>query len=158
MLRTHGVVLATLIIARCGDPATAPTPVPSVHLELRIASGDVVEAFASAHNAQAQPIYYAAGCGAEDGIWFDVIGPDGRAVSVTPPGVRPACATAMAMLAPRARLESSLRFDGTLYDRLGQPYAAPAGRYFVIARFRWWPTPAATESVVLEEREAFLWD
>jgi len=157
MLRTHGVVLATLIIARCGDPVTAPPAVPAVIFELRVASGAVVEAHASALNARAQPIYYADGCGDEDGIWFEVIGPDGRVVSVTPPGARPVCATRMAMLAPRARLASVLRFDGTLYDRLGEPYTAPPGRYVVIARFRWWPAPEADESVVLEERAVFLW-
>ena len=157
MLRTQGIVLATLIIARCGDPATAPIYPQPVHLELRLATGTVVVVQARAVNSHGQSIYYAEGCGEEDGIWFDCIGPDGRAVRVTPPGGRPACASSLVQLALGASVESSFRFDGTLYDDQGSPYAAPAGRYHVIAHFRYWPAPDAVDAVVLEAGTNFQW-
>ena len=156
MLRTHGIVLATLIIARCGDPATPPYPVP-VRLELRLATGTVVVAQARAVNSHGLSIYYAEGCGEEDGIWFDCIGSDGRPVRVTPPGGGPGCASSVVRLAPGSSLESSLRFDGTLYDDQGLPYAAPVGRYHVIAHFRYWPAPDAVDAVVIEARADFQW-
>lgn len=158
MLRTHIAVLATLIIARCGEPATAP-PVPaSVDLAVRIVTADVVEVRAVATNYKPRPVYYAEGCGAEDGIWFDVIAPNGRLVWVTPPGLPPACASREAALAPQAHLESSWVFDGTLYDAQGSAYPAPDGRYVVVAHFRWWQAPGSREAIVLEQRAAWHWN
>ena len=159
MLRTHGVLLATLIIARCGDPAAVPPVVQPVQLTLHVVSGAVVEVHAKVTNGQAElPVYYHEGCGDEDGIWFETIGPDGRVVSVTPPGARPACATQVAMLPARGRLETTWSFDGTLYDAHGQAVAAPPGRYTVIARFRYATSPAPDATVVLEAGAAFRWD
>jgi len=162
MVRASSILLATFIFLRCGDPAAPPVQ-SGIVLTLRLSAphagpGEVLVAEAAAFNRMPASILYSDGCGEEDGIWFDVHGPDGRRVLLAPPGVGPACATRVAFLPPAGSLEASLHFNGTLYRTDGEPYAAPAGRYVVVARFRWWANTEATNYIVQEERQTFVWD
>lgn len=161
MLRP-GIILASLIILRCGDPVSPPVVTPTVSLSLSLSSNqgaptDVVVATARVVNRLEQPVVYLDGCGGETGVWFEVYDQRGIAITVVPPNPQPQCAGRMEKLRPLASLELQLPFDGTLYDANGLPYKAPAGRYVFFARFRWWDAAGGANSVVQEQRAVLTW-
>ncbi len=158
MLRAHGVVVGTLIVLTCGDPAT-PRPEPYLRLFLSSRSAGpgqvlVLEATVTTPSA---PVYYASGCGEEDGIAFEILDPRGQRVAVTAPGSDPACLSQTAQLPHGDLLVSCLRFDGTVYDAEGARFEALPGNYIVFVRFRYGPERADTEDIVLEQRTSFRW-
>ena len=115
-------------------------------------------------NAGPTQVWYIEGCGC-DAMDVTVLGPDGNAVLLSDPWASypyPLCPCGPVSFAPGTDLSGGGRFTGTLFAPSpvspSPSYAAPAGRYTVIAKF--WYEPGKSLSlpqVELTRRTTFDW-
>ena len=149
----------TALLAGCTSP-TRPEIDVQLDLSLSAASagpGDIVTATATVRNLGKTAIYHCecCGCGVVD---FGVLDHYGSPVEVVDPRTpRPACADDLtAALLPKKQKHAVLTFNGTLYDSTGSPYAAPRGKYTIIAQFTYRHSAVPSDHVSVLQKEATL--
>lgn len=173
-------VAATALVSNCETSPTGSNPVSphssttptssdpgspqsSVILTLRLSDSEggpdhPITASGTAHNPGANIALYLAGCGDNTGVYYEVLGPDGKSVHIfDPTAPRPLCPEVETEMQPGADVQTSLEFSGILYSGEGVRLTAPAGRYTVVARFLTWTHADHSDEVILEARESFLW-
>jgi len=179
------VALSLATVLGCGQEPTRPTGLAAQRAigERGIPTFAAVHMFLSASpsagspanrvtiqanvvNASSKQIWHSACiCGYPD-IAMTVLGPDGKSVALSDPRYPyfPDCPCGMLPFPPGENLSSGFTFTGTLFvtDSPTYPsptYAAPAGRYTVVAHFGYWTEgPRGSRSKAVGERRAtFDW-
>ena len=152
-LITRRVVVAAMlaVVVACGQEPTRP-PVTSVLMSSSVtpaggSPASPVTIDISVTNAGQTQVWYTAGCGCEEAIFVTVLGPDSSAVLLSDPNYPYSSISSMCPCGPVAfphgeTLRGGVGFTGTLYDRHSTlypcpTYAAPPGRYTVIAEFEY---------------------
>jgi len=160
------LLLCGMLVALFADCATPTRPVgQDVGLDLVLSAasggpGEVVTATATVSNLGETAIYHCEGCGCGVGIDLGVLDPNGRPVGVVDPrSPHPTCADDLMALLPKKQKYAVLTFNGTLYDATGSPYAAPPGKYTIIARFEYQRSAVPGDDVnVLQKQARLSWD
>jgi len=177
--------LSLATVLGCVEEPTRPTGLAAPHAtrERGIPTFTVIHMFLSAStstgspanrvtiranvvNASSKQVWGSGCCGSAD-IGMTVLGPDGKAVLLSDPRYPffpPDCPCGPVPLRPGENLSSGFTFTGTLFvpDSPTYPsptYAAPAGRYTVVARFGYWTEgPRGSRSAAVGERSTtFDW-
>lgn len=146
----------------CSERLTGPRDQAGLRMELRLSSatgapGHPLSATATVINLRSSSVYHPASC-FETGVGLEVLGPDGMPVHLFDPRILPECPEfCCEPLAPRAKIESTMGFDGTLYTSAGQSYQAPAGDYTVVATFAATTQARGGEQITTTRRAVFRW-
>lgn len=158
-----GATLLVLVLG-CGQEPTRPAANVWLTLTAVPATGSPAQPVtveATVRNFGSE-VFHCVGCGCGNGTDFIVLGPDGKAVNLFDPnGPRPACADGSAPLERGMSMTSGRLFTGTLYPDSSSiyptpTYAAPAGRYTVVATFTYWRGPYVNR-VSIRGQATFDW-
>ncbi len=165
------VIAVILIVAcalGCGQEPTGPVTRIAMSLGAAPARGSPaspVKFNVSVTNAGDRQVWRCAGCTCGNGVAITVLGPDGNAVIlVDPKGPRPLCVDNNVPFPPGETLTGGTggtTFTGTLYDGFSPTYptptyAAPAGKYTVIATFTY-RTGSGETVHSIQKNTAFDW-
>jgi len=160
----HGPTQPPVAIVLMSLSATASAPLRA-HLVAGASTANRVTLSAKVINAGPTQVWHY-GCCYTPMVGIDVLGPDGKVVLLTDPKIAASldCPCGPAPFPTGEDRSSSLTFNGTLYvpdspDYPSPTYAAPAGRYTVIATYAYWVGAAYPQTDVrsVERRTTFDW-
>jgi hypothetical protein len=158
-------ILLLALIGGCGGGVAIVKPADDQVVAITVLTdspsgspGHPVGLTATATNGGKSAIYCWQNC-SDSPVQLLVSGPDGKQVLVLDPNrVVPACAGMYAPISPGVTLHNALTFDGTLYTRTGETYAAPAGIYTVIASLPYGGQIPTDDLARAESGKLFVWN